>query len=101
MVCNRSSMNRILLLLIASVAIARAVTPIVIRNPSFEEVVTLANGAYTSGDIPSWEDRVAATVASGVFNPDTPLDSAASGQQVVFLNSTGYLNQDLKFANNS
>jgi Lamin Tail Domain/CotH kinase protein len=82
-------------------AVANAATTIAIRNPSFESGVALGEGGFTSGDIPQWEDRIAATVASGVFNPDTPLSFAADGTHVVFFNPGGYINQDLRYPDTS
>ncbi len=79
----------------------RAGQTIAIRNASFENGVSLAKGGFTAGDIPEWEDRVAASAQSGVFNPDTPINFAANGTYVVFFNPAGQINQDLKFADNS
>ena len=80
---------------------ARAATPIAIRNPSFEAVHTLAEGGFVGADIPEWEDRVPATAAAGVFNPDLPLNFAPDGQNVLFFNGGGQVNQDLRFADAS
>src|SRR5262245_49612471 len=91
-------MIRILLLLPVLQSIVVAVQPIAIRNGSFEEGVTLGEGAWSGGNIPSWEDRASASSASGTFNPDSPLNFAPNGNHVVFFNTGGFINQDLKLA---
>ena len=83
------------LLLVLSCCLGRgAPLPVDVRNPSFEEnaaALVPAPGSFTTNNVPQWT-----ATGAGLFRPDTPLNFAADGIAIVFLNS-GSLSQTLTF----
>lgn len=69
-------------------------TQVAIANPSFEEnaalLVSIA-GSWTNGFVPQW----AVSGSAGIFRPDVPLDFAADGTAVLYMNSPATVSQVL------
>lgn len=85
---------RILFLLLLALPLHAAQT-VVFANGSFETQV-LGEGGYTSANTTSWTSNGSA----GAFNPDTPLNFAPDGANVIFFDGGGFIAQNLKFAGN-
>lgn len=87
---------RILTACLAVIPLPVAAAPLVmdIKNPSFEEnaaALIPVPGSFTTDIVPQWT-----AAGSGLFRPDTPVNVAADGVAVVFLNS-GSVSQVLAF----
>ena len=87
-------MLRLIALLLLALPL-RAAQTVVFANSSFEAQV-LGEGGFTSANTTSW----ASNVGAGAFNPDSPLNFAPDGANVIFFNAGGSISQDLKFAGN-
>ena len=89
---------RTILRLIALVFLAlplHAAQTLMFSNGSFE-AQALGEGGFVANNITSWSG----VLNAGPFNPDAPLNFAPDGLNVAYMDASGTMNQDLRFAGN-